>query len=110
MEIKNVRVRKRELTCRNCDTEFFGYTGIQEDADADKLYECNDCGAIFSLPLGDVPALEERIEGKCCPDCDAPLEETLEEKTQAGVCPMCEDRDYYGSGESEEVQLETFRL
>ena len=27
-------------------------------------------------------------------------------KTQAGMCPMCEDRDYYGDGAAEDVELE----
>ena len=107
MELKNVRVKKRSLTCRTCETEFFGYTDA-EGAESDKLFECDDCGAIFSLSKGQSP--DEYMTGKCCPDCAAPLEESLVEKTSAGICPMCEDRDYYGTGEAEDVELETYRL
>jgi len=110
MEIKSVRVMKKMLICKNCDTEFFGYSEVPEEP---KLFECNECSAIFSLESAAYQgpaALEKQIQGKCCPDCDAPLEEVLEEKTQAGSCPMCEDRDYYGTGEPEEVQLETYSL
>lgn len=106
MELKMVQVKKRELTCRTCETEFFGYTESEEAAVA--LYECDDCSAIFSLAKGQ--SMEEHMQGKRCPDCAAPLEETLVEKTQAGSCPMCEDRDYYGSGEAETVDLETYAL
>jgi len=104
MELKTVRVNKRELVCRNCETEFFGYTALP-DSDF-TLYECSACSAIFSrttgsaLDLGDQP----------CPDCDEFLEDTLQEKMKAGICPMCEDRDYYGTGNVEEVDLETFAL
>ena len=109
MELKTVQVKKRTLTCRTCETEFFGYTDA-EGAESDKLFECDDCGAIFSIPQDQSNSVEERIQGKGCPDCDAPLEESLVEKTQAGSCPMCEDRDYYGTGDAEEVDLETYSL
>ncbi|MDF7798215.1 hypothetical protein P4C99_01975 [Pontiellaceae bacterium B1224] len=107
MELKNVRVKKRFLTCRTCETEFFGYSEASGE-DADKLFECDDCGAIFSLARGQ--SVDDHIKGIYCPDCDAPLEESLVEKTSAGICPMCEDRDYYGTGEAEETELETYRL
>ncbi|WP_372845699.1 hypothetical protein [Pontiella sp.] len=106
MQIKTVRVQKRALTCNSCEVDFFGYSEVR-DSEV-KLYECTDCGAIFSLANG--ASLEEGMQGKFCPDCNAPLEETLEEKTAAGICPMCEGRDYYGSGAAEEVELETYCL
>ncbi len=106
MELKTVRVHKRALTCRSCEIDFFGYSAA---ADSEvKLYECADCGALFSLPNG--ASLEQGMQGKRCPDCNAPLAETLEEKTAAGFCPMCEGRDYYGSGEPEPTDLETYSL
>lgn len=98
---------KKELTCRTCETEFFGYSQINGGA---LLYDCMDCGAIFALDFNDDRPMEEIVKNKSCPDCDAPLAETLEEKTQAGSCPMCEDRDYYGSGDPEEVDLEIYAL
>lgn len=107
MELRNIPVKKRSLTCRTCETEFFGYSE-SAGADAARLFECDDCGAIFSLPRGQ--SVDEHIRGVFCPDCDAPLEESLVEKTSAGTCPMCEDRDYYGTGETEEVELETYSL
>ncbi|MDF7824865.1 hypothetical protein P4B35_12645 [Pontiellaceae bacterium B12227] len=106
MELKNVFVKKKSLTCRTCETEFYGYT--ESEKDSVTLYECEDCTAIFSLPKGQ--SVDEHVKGKSCPDCAAPLEETLVEKTQAGSCPMCEDRDYYGTGEAEDVELETYAL
>jgi Zn-finger nucleic acid-binding protein len=106
MELKTVRVQKRALTCNSCDVDFYGYSEAQ-DSEV-KLYECTDCGAIFSLANGAL--LEQCMQGKFCPDCNAPLADTLEEKTAAGICPMCEGRDYYGSGEAEEIELETYWL
>lgn len=106
MELKTVRVNRRSLTCRNCETEFFGYSESEEDSVV--LYECDDCTAIFSLPKGQ--SMDEHAKGQYCPDCDASLGETLVEKTQAGICPMCEGRDYYGSGDTEVVELETYAL
>ena len=112
MELKMVRVKKRSLTCRTCETEFFGYTEAkaEEGHQPPNLFECDDCGAIFSISAEESEAVAERIQGKTCPDCVAPLEETLVEKTQAGSCPMCEDRDYYGTGDSEDVDLESYCL
>jgi Zn finger protein HypA/HybF involved in hydrogenase expression len=106
MEFTTVRVNRKELTCRTCETDFFGYS--ESEAESVTLYECDDCTAIFSLAKGQ--SVADRIRGKHCPDCDAPLEESLVEKTQAGICPMCEDRDYYGNGNMEEVELETYSL
>ena len=106
MELKFVRVIKRTLTCRNCEIDFFGYSEAEESAVA--LYECDDCSAIFSLPKGQL--LESHVQGQFCPDCDAVLADVLVEKTQAGYCPMCEGIDYYGSGDPEEVELETYAL
>lgn len=108
MELKTVRVKQRELTCRTCETEFFGYSEVRDTGAL--LYECNECTAIFSLDRDDERPVEDIVKGKVCPDCGAPLSESLEEKTQAGICPMCEDRDYYGGGEPKEVELETFAL
>jgi DNA-directed RNA polymerase subunit RPC12/RpoP len=106
MELKTVRVKQRALTCRTCEIDFFGYS---ETADSEiKLYECADCGTLFALPNG--VSLEAAIKGAFCPDCNAPLEESLEEKTAAGTCPMCEGQDYYGSGDPEEVELEIYGL
>jgi uncharacterized paraquat-inducible protein A len=107
MDLTTVRVNKKTLTCRTCETDFFGYSETQ---DGPRLFECEDCSAIFSLPRDQYASLDDRIKGKYCPDCDAPLEESLVEKTQAGTCPMCEDRDYYGSGETVETELETYSL
>ena len=109
MNLKTVRVRQRELTCNTCDTEFIGYSEADHE-DAVLLYECDECGAIFSLSNDDMRPLEDIVNDRHCPDCDAPLAETLGEKTHAGICPMCEDRDYRGSGASEEVDLETYEL
>jgi hypothetical protein len=106
MELKIVRVKKRPLTCRTCETDFFGYS--ESEKSAVTLYDCDDCSAIFSLSKTE--SVADHIKGKSCPDCDAPLDETLVEKTQAGICPMCEDQDYYGKGESEDVELETYAL
>lgn len=104
MELKTVRVNKRELVCRNCETEFFGYTAPSDAAFT--LYECSACSAIFSLAEGSTLDLGDQP----CPDCDEFLEDTLQEKTQAGICPMCEDRDYYGTGNVEKAELETYAL
>lgn len=108
MELVTVRVKQRELICNTCETEFFGYSEVRETGAL--LYECNECTAIFSLNRDDERPFEEIVRGKFCPDCNAPLAESLEEKENAGICPMCEDRDYHGAGEAKEIDLETYAL
>lgn len=108
MELVTIRVIQRELICNTCETEFFGYSEVRDTGAL--LYECNECTAIFSLGRDDERPMEDLVKDRFCPDCNAPLAECLEEKSQAGICPMCEDRDYHGGGDPKEVDLETFAL
>ncbi len=109
MEIQSLLVNRKALTCQSCDIEFYGYAD-QSDEKTDaptKLYECGECNALFSLKEGDV---EERILDHFCPDCNSPLEETLEYRKPTGNCPMCGDRNFHGQLDSDEVQVETYCL
>ena len=109
MEIQTLLVEKKELTCQSCDIDFFGYSERPNEGnnDAPSLYECGECNALFSL--SNAP-FEEQTHEKFCPDCDAPLEETLEQRDPTGNCPMCGDRNFHGNIQSEDVEVETYRL
>lgn len=109
MEIESILVKRKALTCQSCEIDFFGYseTGDENDDSPTKLFECGECNALFSLAEGDV---EEHIHEQFCPDCDSPLDETLEHRNPTGNCPMCGDRNFHGQLDSDEVQVETYRL
>lgn len=103
------------MQCEDCRIDFDAYIEAPDEGFgyAAKLYECNKCYCIFSHSIEDEQYLgtpQEKIKGKLCPECKAPLQETLEKSKIVGVCSNCGKHKAKPTKETVETYIEAYQI